>query len=129
MQEKEHKNLIEQGFTLIELLVVIAILGILAAVVVFSVNGITNRGNSAACKSDASTINTAIQSYDAQNNAWPATLEALNPGFLASDPTGGVANRTTTAGIEHATGTGASPSLVAGGGYDASNGNYTGYSC
>src|SRR5262245_3969613 len=38
----EDKNLLEKGFTLIELLVVIVILGILAAVVVFAVNGITD---------------------------------------------------------------------------------------
>ena len=34
----------ESGFTLIELLIVIVILGILAAIVVFSVQGITDRG-------------------------------------------------------------------------------------
>ena len=35
------------GFTLIELLVVIAILGILAAIVIFNVTGVTNRGSRA----------------------------------------------------------------------------------
>ena len=39
----------EEGFTLIELLIVIIILGVLAAIVVFSVSGITNKGSSAAC--------------------------------------------------------------------------------
>ena len=34
----------ESGFTLIELLIVIVILGVLAAIVVFSVQGITDRG-------------------------------------------------------------------------------------
>jgi prepilin-type N-terminal cleavage/methylation domain-containing protein len=40
----------DEGFTLIELLIVIVILGILAAVVVFAVNGITDRGEKSACK-------------------------------------------------------------------------------
>ena len=71
---KDKKNLIEQGFTLIELLVVIAILGILAAVVVFSVQGITDRGNSSACKTEVATVNTAIQADYAKSNppAYPA---------------------------------------------------------
>jgi prepilin-type N-terminal cleavage/methylation domain-containing protein len=49
----------DRGFTLIELLVVITILGILAAVVVFSVAGIGNKGQAAACATDAVTIKTA----------------------------------------------------------------------
>lgn len=39
----------DQGFTLIELLVVITILGILAAVVVFSVGGLGDKGQASAC--------------------------------------------------------------------------------
>ncbi|MDQ1464181.1 MAG: hypothetical protein QOC73_1122, partial [Actinomycetota bacterium] len=49
----------ESGFTLIELLIVIVILGILSAVVVFGVSGITDKGNAAACKSDAKNVEVA----------------------------------------------------------------------
>ena len=78
MQEhKDKKNLIEHGFTLIELLVVIAILGILAAVVVFSVNGITDRGKKSACQTDTSTIQTALEAFDAKNGGYPATLAVI----------------------------------------------------
>jgi prepilin-type N-terminal cleavage/methylation domain-containing protein len=68
------KNIIERGFTLIELLVVIAILGILAAVVVFSVGGITDKGKTSACKTEVSTVQTALEAFYAQSNpvAYPA---------------------------------------------------------
>lgn len=61
----------QSGFTLIELLIVIVILGILAAVVVFAVQGITDRGNTAACKSNVSTINTAVEAYYAKTGNYP----------------------------------------------------------
>ena len=51
----------QSGFTLIELLVVIAILGVLAAVVVFAVGGITDNSEQSACEIDERTIKTAIQ--------------------------------------------------------------------
>jgi type II secretion system protein G len=62
----------EEGFTLIELLIVIVILGILAAVVVFAVGGITDKGTNAACKSDVKTLETAVEAYYAKNTAYPA---------------------------------------------------------
>ena len=55
-----------KGFTLIELLIVIVILGILAAVTVFAVRGITDKGTTNACASDKATIATAAESYFAQ---------------------------------------------------------------
>jgi prepilin-type N-terminal cleavage/methylation domain-containing protein len=70
------KNLIQAGFTLVELLVVIVILGILAAVVVFAVGGITNKGKNSACQIEIRTVNTALQAYYAQNSAYPADLTA-----------------------------------------------------
>jgi general secretion pathway protein G len=59
----------ESGFTLIELLIVIVILGVLAGIVVFAVNGITDKGNTAACKSDAKTYEVASEAYYAKNTA------------------------------------------------------------
>jgi prepilin-type N-terminal cleavage/methylation domain-containing protein len=77
----------EEGFTLIELLIVIIILGILAAIVVFSVSGITDRGSAAACKSDAATVQTASEAYYAQNGTYAPSETALQTaGFLHSIP-------------------------------------------
>lgn len=70
----------EGGFTLIELLIVIVILGILAAVVVFSVRGITDRGQTSACKATASSVITAAEAFRAQTGAYPATLNDLTTG-------------------------------------------------
>ena len=63
IEESKGKN---KGFTLIELLIVIVILGILAAVTVFAVRGITDKGKSSACGSDKVTLQTAVESYFAQ---------------------------------------------------------------
>jgi prepilin-type N-terminal cleavage/methylation domain-containing protein len=76
----------ESGFTLIELLIVIVILGVLAGIVVFSVRGITDRGDQAACKSNQKTAEVAVEAFYAKNGANPATLAATVPLFLRSDP-------------------------------------------
>lgn len=70
----------DAGFTLIELLIVIVILGILAAVVVFSVVGINNRGQQAACQADMSTVTTALEAYYAKNTQYPPDLAAMTAG-------------------------------------------------
>ncbi len=77
----------DRGFTLVELLVVIAILGVLAGIVVFSVAGITSNGQKAACATEASTVRTAMESYQAKNRTYPATIGGLTGVFLASAPT------------------------------------------
>jgi general secretion pathway protein G len=68
----------EAGFTLIELLIVIVILGVLAAIVVFSVRGINDRGDVAACKSELKTVETAVEAFYAKHDAYPASLADLN---------------------------------------------------
>jgi len=67
----------EKGFTLIELLIVIVVLGILAAVVVFSLGSVTSKSAIAACQADGATVDTAIAAYYANNGSYPATTGAL----------------------------------------------------
>ena len=74
----------EGGFTLIELLVVIVILGILAAVVVFAVGGINDRGEVSACKIDTRTLQTSQEAYYAQEGTYAASEALLvTEGFLS----------------------------------------------
>jgi len=65
----------EEGFTLIELMIVIVILGVLAGIVIFAVGGITDKGNTAACKSDVKTVDVAVEAYLAKNGSYPAALD------------------------------------------------------
>jgi general secretion pathway protein G len=76
----------ENGFTLIELLMVIVILGILSGIVVFAVGGITDKGQTSACKADLSTVATAEEAFYAQTGGY-GTLAQLVPKYLHSVPT------------------------------------------
>ena len=77
----------EDGFTLIELLVVITILGILAAIVVFSVGGINNRGQQAGCSTDTTTLETAEEAYFAQHGVYTDGPGLKNANLLTRDST------------------------------------------
>jgi general secretion pathway protein G len=86
----------EGGFTLIELLIVIVVLGILAAVVVFALGGVTGKSTIAACKADGTTVNTAIAAAVASNpNLYsgatvPSGQTAITAADLTEAPTTGV---------------------------------------
>ena len=68
LQERMKKAKADDGFTLIELLLVIIILGVLSAVVIFSVQGLTDRGEEASCKTDRRILRTAEEAYYAKED-------------------------------------------------------------
>ena len=77
LQDKKAAQEIEGGFTLIELLIVIVVLGILAAVVVFSLGSVTSKSAVSACQADGATINTAMAAYNANNGSYPTAITDL----------------------------------------------------
>jgi prepilin-type N-terminal cleavage/methylation domain-containing protein len=92
MLAKLQKRKQDDGFTLVELLVVIAILGILAGIVVFSVSGISDKGQTSACKTEKATLQTAQEAYFASatagNGKYAADATALKTaGLLGTVPT------------------------------------------
>ena len=67
----------EKGFTLIELLIVVVILGILAAIVVFAVVGVTGSSAQGACRSDWKTVESAVGAYKAQMGSFATNFSQL----------------------------------------------------
>ncbi len=60
-----------KGFTLIELLVVIAIIGILASIVLASLNGARSKARDTRRQSDIITIAKALELYNLDKNVYP----------------------------------------------------------
>lgn len=81
------------GFTLIELLVVIAIIGVLASIVLASLNNARRKSRDARRITDIKQLQLALELYfDGQGNQYPTALSALAPTYIpviSADPLGG----------------------------------------
>jgi general secretion pathway protein G len=109
-QRRNDEDASQYGFTLIELLIVIIVIGILAAIVIFSLTGVTGQSKTAACTADAKSVEIAADAYQAKNSTWPANVAALVPSYLHTAPltTNGytISIDTTNAVVQVAVGTG-----------------------
>lgn len=79
-----------KGFTLIELLVVIAIIGILASIILASLDSARRKGRDARRIADIKQIQLALELYYDQNNNYPATISVaslVTPGYISAIPT------------------------------------------
>ena len=93
MERRNSEEANESGFTLIELLIVIVVLGILAAIVVFSLTGVSGQSKQAACTSDAKSVEVAADAWEAKNGTTPyptvanlTTADASGITYLHSAP-------------------------------------------
>lgn len=74
------------GFTLIELLVVIAIIGLLASVVLLSLNSARAKSRDAKRIADVKLIANAMELYYNENSSYPAQTTNLVPNYLGTWP-------------------------------------------
>ncbi len=77
MEKRKWLGKKRRGFMLIELIIVIAIVGILAAVAIPNLVGMTDEAKVAKIQADLSTIGTAVEIYHVKEGAYPDVLTAL----------------------------------------------------
>ncbi len=95
-------HLYKRGFTLIELLVVIAIIGVLASIVLASLDSSRKKGRDARRLADIKQLQLALELYYDQNNSFPASISTaagscggsscaaanlVTPGYISVVPT------------------------------------------
>jgi prepilin-type N-terminal cleavage/methylation domain-containing protein len=78
MQDQDKQDKKEQGFTLIELLVAIVVVGILTAVAIVGIGGLTDNGKTSACKASRDAANAAAAVYYANHSTYASTFTQLD---------------------------------------------------
>jgi prepilin-type N-terminal cleavage/methylation domain-containing protein len=68
----------QSGFTIVELLIVIVVIGILAALVVTTFNGIQQKGRDTERETDIKAIHGQLEAYYAQNGTYPLLSDVNN---------------------------------------------------
>lgn len=67
------KKVTQKGFTIVELLIVIVVIGILAALVITTYNGIQQKGRNTERQTDLKAIQGQLEAYYAQNGRYPTS--------------------------------------------------------
>lgn len=83
--EKRTKAVGSKGFTLIELVAVTAMLGVLAGMLLPSIDSANKKAKNAKLKNDLLTVDSAIQLYKMENGTCPAALEDLVSDYIAKN--------------------------------------------
>ncbi|CAN5367179.1 hypothetical protein BH10PAT4_BH10PAT4_3140 [soil metagenome] len=92
----------ERGFTIVELLIVIVVIAILASITIVAYSGITSRANNSSVQSNASSVQSVAEAYNADNGRYPATQAEFTTGSLSTKLPSGV---TLISGLDGTNGT------------------------
>jgi prepilin-type N-terminal cleavage/methylation domain-containing protein len=74
-----------RGFTIVELLIVIVVIGILAALVVTTYNGIQQKARDTERKTDINAVHGQVEAYNAQNGKYPTLANVNDATFRAAN--------------------------------------------
>jgi len=80
----------QKGFTIVELLIVIVVIGILAAIIIASFNGITAKSQEISVKHDMKNIAKQVEVYKIDSNRYPTSTKLQELGIKVNKPTYGV---------------------------------------
>lgn len=82
------KKTAAKGFTIVELLIVIVVIGILAALVIVTYNGIQQKARDTERKTDINALHGQLEAYQAQNGKYPTLANVNDSAFRATDMKG-----------------------------------------